>query len=595
MQIDPPGGDASVPPPPPDRQPGDSWSLDSVEPSAASTPETPPRRGRRRAIVAVIVAVAVVAGGTAAAGFLGMRGSSEELLGKIPADADVVAVAYLDPSAGQKANLFRMASRFPGLSDPAGLSRQVDDALDAALESLGLDQRDVGWVGVEVAVFVDLRQEQDPAVGVLADSDDDAGARDALRRLQDKRSSDGTTWRTADHDGVAITSPTDAGSTAPAFAQFDGTVVLGTTEDVVASVIDTSRGSHQAIRDDATFADTLAQLPSGKLGMVYANVQPILGLMQDSLGATGALGAPDLLTGDVAAIRSAALTISAEPDGLAMDSVTLYDDTKLTPESRDALSAPDHANPLLEMVPADAYGAFAIEHVDRSLSASLDQLETADPGVADALERAGVTGPDGLIAHMTGDVAVEAAPDGASTQPAAAVLVGIDDPGAVHGTLDSLFGSLPLGATSYRLTPKGELRERHEDVVWKTETHHGTEITYASSGATVQVAYAVVGHAAVVATSPTHLERLVDLAAGGSGLADDAGYRAAIEGMPSSDAVLYVDVARIVAAVRAQLDPTSRAQFDDQVGPNLDPIRSLVLGAEGDATSQRTRLLVRIP
>jgi Protein of unknown function (DUF3352) len=581
-------------PPPPGAGPGDTWSLGP----AASTPTTPPSRprGRRRAIVAVVVAVALVAGGTAAAAFFGMRGADEELLGKIPDDADVVAAAYLDPSAGQKANLFRMAAKFPGLGDQGALGRRVDDALDSGLESFGLDHQDVGWVGVEVALFVDLRQGREPEVGLLVDSDDDAKARDALERVEERGTSDGATWRTTDHAGVTITVPTDAGTGAPAFALFDGTVVVGSTEDVVASVIDTAHGSHAAIQDAPAFIDTFAQLPNGKLALVYANVQPIFQMLQDSLGAPGAVGTPNPFTsGDVAAIRSAGMTISAEPEGLAMDSVTLYDESKLSQDSRDALSAPDHENPLLAMVPADAYGVIAAEHVDRSLAQSLEQMEATDPQVAHVVEQAGVSGPDGLVAHMTGDVAFEAAPDGASVTPVGAVLVGTDDRVAAAKSLDKLLRSLPLGTTSYEFTPQGDIEEHQQDVVWKTETYHGTDVTYAASGADLELAYAMIGDVAVVATSRSHLQRLVDLSADGSGLAGDAGYRSAIEGLPTSDAVLYVDVTKILAAVRAQLDPASRSEFDDQVGPNIDPVHSVVLGAEGDATSQRTRLLVRIP
>jgi Protein of unknown function (DUF3352) len=597
MDIDRPG-DGSALPPPPGAQPGETWSLDPAGgPIGDPSPETTQarRRGRRRTVVAMLVAVALVAGGTAAAGFFGMRGSNEELFGKIPDDADVVVAVYLDPSAGQKANLFRMAAKFPGLQGQTGPQNQLNDAMDAALESLGLGHEDVGWVGVEVALFVDLRDGQTPSVGVLVDSDDDAGARDALRRVQERGSTDGTTWRTTEHDGVTITAPTDASMGTPAFALFDGTVVVGSTEDAVAGVIDTAHGTHGAIEDAPTFADTLARLPKGKLALIYANVQPILQMAQGSFGAAGVVGAPNLLTGDIGAIRSAGMTISAEPDGLALDSVTLYDDSKLSPESRDALSAPDHANALLAMVPADAYAVAAAEHVDRSLAESLDQLEGSDPRLAKVVEQAGVSGPDGLIAHMTGDVAVETAPDGSASLPAGALMVGMDDATAATRALDKLFASLPLGRTSYDFTPQGDVREHHEAVVWKTETYHGTAITFAASGADQDVAYGVVGDAAVVATSRRHFEHLVDLAGGDPGLEDDAGYRAAIEGVPSSDAVLYVDVARILAAVRAQLDPVSRGQFDDQVGANLDPVHAVVLGAEGDATGQRTRLLVRIP
>jgi hypothetical protein len=274
-----------------------------------------------------------------------------------------------------------------------------------------------------------------------------------------------------------------------------------------------------------------------------------------------------------------------------MDSVTLYDESKLSPASRDALSEPDHPNRLLEMVPADAFGMFAAEHYDRSLQQALDQIGSSDPRIAKALERAGLSGPDGLLAHLTGDVAIASSPDGAVQTPGGAILASVDDPAAAGSALDTLVRSLPLGTTAYSFE-HGTFHEHQKDVVWKTETYHGTDITYAASGADAPIAFALVGDVAVVATSKGYLERLVDHP---PGLADDPGFRSAIEGMPTSDAVLYVDVGGILDAVRAQLDPASRARFDDEIGANIDPIDSVVLGAEGDASSQRTRLLIRIP
>lgn len=90
------------------------------EPSMLPAAEIPPSsdgrltRQRGRRLLAIIAAVLIALGGSAgAAAFFLMRGSSEELLQLVPASSEVVATAYLDPSAGQKMNLFALWISFP--------------------------------------------------------------------------------------------------------------------------------------------------------------------------------------------------------------------------------------------------------------------------------------------------------------------------------------------------------------------------------------------------------------------------------------------------------------------------------------------------
>ena len=111
----------------------------------------------------------------------------------------------------------------------------------------------------------------------------------------------------------------------------------------------------------------------------------------------------------------------------------------------------------------------------------------------------------------------------------------------------------------------------------------------------LQLAYAVVGDVAIVATSPAQIERVIDTKGSGSSITSDPGFTSATQNVPTSDGVLYLDVAAIVDAVRQQLPPQVRAEFDDQAGKDLAPIEAVVAGSENSADEQRMRLLVRIP
>ena len=122
----------------------------------SSTEPAAPRRRRGRILIAGIVAFALLLGGGAAAAFLKMRGSGEQLFSKVPASSDVVFTVYLNPAAGQKANLFLLASRFPALGSEQQLTSRLGDALDQALAAAGLRHTDFAWVGDQVAFVLDV-------------------------------------------------------------------------------------------------------------------------------------------------------------------------------------------------------------------------------------------------------------------------------------------------------------------------------------------------------------------------------------------------------------------------------------------------------
>src|SRR4029450_8358615 len=195
MSQPPPPEDAS---PPADAQPGDTWSLDApMGPTpgrgampappgeaplpivqaeltdAGGPPAGPPPRGGFKGLGIALAAVLIVVGAAGAAAFLMLRGSGEVILDKVPADADVVVTAYLDPAASQKVNLLRMASKFPALGDEAHLRDQLNEALDEGLSNLGMDHEDLAWVGPEVGLYVEVRGPNDVSYAFLVAADDE--------------------------------------------------------------------------------------------------------------------------------------------------------------------------------------------------------------------------------------------------------------------------------------------------------------------------------------------------------------------------------------------------------------------------------------
>jgi len=609
MSQPPPPEDPS--PPPADARPGDTWSLDAPStpiPGGALPPPpepalpvveaeltdtglaapsvTAPRRGLKILGIA-LAAVLIVVGAAGAAAFLMLRGSGEVILDKVPADADVVVTAYLDPAASQKVNLLRMTSKFPALGDETELRDRLNEGLDQILADVGMNHEDLAWVGSELGLYVEVHSASDVSYAVLIAADDTDAAKtfiDRYRQGQEQRF--GVTYHTVDHDGVEVTVPAGDPSGQAAVALFDGVVVLGSNEAAVDAAIDTAHGG-AAIADDAGFQRVTAALPDAKLGMAFVDAAQLADAFGDQLAAAG------VTTGvtNVSALDGIGAALSAQPDGLALDTVMLYDDEELSDAQRAALSAPDHANPLLDVVPADVLGMYAVEHLDTSIQDSIDQIVRTTPGAADQLDQIGVTGPGGLLSQLTGDVAVEGSSQGGAIPYGGALLVGTNDPSATSTWLDRTLRQLPLGRTSYEPTKHGGVRLVQRPATWHTIERGEATITYASGG-DLPLAYSVVGNVAVIATSPEQIEAILDARSSGSVISSDAGFVAATANIPTSDGVLYVDVPALVQSVRGQLPPEA---LDPQVLANLAPIEAVVAGSENSADEQRARLLVRIP
>jgi Protein of unknown function (DUF3352) len=609
MEPQPPSDDAVRPPA--DARPGDTWSLDLpatpsipaapgegplpveqaelIDPGGTAPP--PPRQRGLKIVGVVLAAVLIVAGGAGAAAFLMLRGSGEVILDKVPADSDVVVTAYLDPAASQKINLLRMASRFPDLGDETHLRDQLNRTLDRLLADVGMNHDDLSWVGSEVGFFVEVRSADDGSYALLIATDDEDAARGFLQRYREGSEQRlGTTFRTEDHDGVEVTVPTSDAGGAATVAIVDGVVVVGSDEDAVDAVIDTAHGG-SPISEDPGFQRVSAALPEAKLGEVFVDAAQLVTTFGDQLAAAGTT------TGvtNLSALDGIGISLTAEPEGLALDTVMKYDDAKLTDSQRQALSAEDHPNPLLELVPADALGMYAVEHLAASIQDTLDQMTRDTPGAAQQLGELGVTGPGGLLSQLTGDIAVEASTDPGPIGYGGALMVGTNDPDATQTWLDRTMPQLPLGETSLSASADGGYRIVHHQPTWETEEHGGVTITYAAQGAELPIAYAVVGDAAVVATSPLQIEKLIDVKASGESISSDPGFIAATATVPAQDGVLYVDVPAIVDAVPSRWSREEAARFRQEAGRYLGPIEAVVAGMQNEADEQRVRLFVRIP
>ena len=492
-------------------------------------PAPPARRGRKALVIAVASLVGL-AGIAAATSFVALSGSSEAITTKLPADTDVVVTAYLDPAASQKVNLFRLTSAFPSLGDEAEVTGRSGDWVDSLLAETGLTHDDLAWVGSQVAVVVDLRADDVPAIAVLLDTTNEADAEVSLRALRDGRLFGGAEWSQEDHDGVPVWAGDD-GREQTYMGIVDGTVVITNDAGTFDGIVATANGEAPALADDQDFVDTMAGLPEGRLGMLYVAPADLLAVIERMQGP----GVTDLGTAagvDPNAIRGLGITLSAESDALALDAEVTIDPSKLTPEQLDAYGADDHENTQITMVPADALGFAGLQHLDAGLDAAIAELPSDQ---RDALDRSGL---EPAISSLTGDMALEVSKQVSAPTPAGAILMGTDDETAMNSAME-------IVAKTFSQTLSGAPR-------WATEDHDGVTVTYLAEGddgTGMSPAYAVFDGSGLIASSRDKAFRIIDTAHGAPSAIEAEQVIAALDDVPGSENLMYLDLEGLVNAV----------------------------------------------
>ncbi|HVF07553.1 MAG TPA: hypothetical protein VNC60_03155, partial [Actinomycetota bacterium] len=184
--------------------------------------------------------------------------------------------------------------------------------------------------------------------------------------------------------------------------------------------------------------------------------------------------------------------------------------------------------------------------------------------------------PAGLASILGPDMALEVT-RGSVVPVAGALMLSTTDPDAMRDLMDrwarQLGGLIPGGSR------------------WVDGEHAGVPFVYLEGAAELPVAYGVVDDVAVVASSPAEMTGIIDRSQGGGrSIVEDQAYTDAVGRVPHDDAVVFVNVADIVAFVREQMG----AQAGDELG-SFDPVTTVTAGTSSDLDGWRQRLFIEIP
>ena len=573
-------------------------------PAPESVPTTvtlAPRGGGKRFLIAGAIAGGglVVIGGVLGT-LLALRSQTPAIDRMIPASATVYATVSFNPSLGQKVNLLAVAHRFPDLTDDADLQKHIDEGLDKVLKDSGISfSGDVRpWLGSRMSLVMQVKDvNSSPATAVLLETKDDKKAQataDLLTTSEDGRKHN---WSTRKYAGVTIQvgSP-KAGMSKDdidVIAIVDHVVIVGNSESLAHDLIDADHGKAGLLSSSA-YQRTVKLLPTDRLGLLYVDGPSTISLLKSSIksGKARLTKLPDSTLKQLDAFQGLGFAVVARPNGIAGDLEVRLDPSKLDASSRASLAAATHRNAVLDWIPADAYGFYALTNLKQGLEAAINQPEALDAQSRQMLETFGLSGGNGVITHLTGDAGFELEPNPAGGPiPAGAFMIGTNDAGSMQflfSRVTDFVGSM-VGTSSA------------DAVTIRKLTYHGVELTVLHSDefaeyGNIEPAYAVTQGMGILASSPAELEALIDVHSTGQSVRTAATYKAAsqvVTGQPVS--VFYLDVAATVKAIESAVPQGSGSHITLKGTGDLEAVHAVIVAAESRADRVRETFFILVP
>ena len=572
----------------PTAQPGPGEGIPPVAPVVPPAPRSWCVRHRRLLVPAAGV---LALGAVSAAAVLLLAKPTASVEKMVPATADVIGVANLDPSVAQKVNLMRAVHSFPDYKTDKAITDKLDQAFKDSGFSFTTDIQP--WLGSEIGFSARLNlasPDKSPAA-FYAVSRDDKKALATLSKLRASAWGKKFQWRDETYNGftISVGTPTVTTEKSNAYSYVDHVVVIASSSAMIHEIIDTEQGRARRLVDSSDYKATLAGLPSDRVGVVYVNGKSLVANFKAEMAKTPALNLALTNLNDVDALQGIGATVSANGDGLLTDLLVKFNESKLSPATREALAHAGRTDAMVRWIPKASDAFLAMTSLNKTIQAALDQAGS-QASVKASTDAMGLTGSGGVLPHLTGDAGLEVE-FGRGGLPAGAILLGTDD----ARSMSAFFGKLLLlaeGASSSAFggssgAPNGSnLGVSPAAGAITTTTYRGVVITFWTSPALNQLgafapAYAVLDGMGILASSPAEVKAIIDTHKDGVTIASDATYKTASAGsLANPAAIVYLDVAKLVDGIR-------QSPFGSQAGlgagsatsANLQPLRAFMLTA----------------
>ncbi len=566
----------------------------SVSPMRATTNGSTWWRHYRRFI---IPGAAVLALAAATAGALALVLKPAITVEKMaPASANLLVVANVDPSTSQKVNLLRALHTFPDLST----DKAITDKLDQALKDSGLSfTKDIQpWMGGQVGVSAQISADQpkDVPVALYLVARDDAGARAMLAKLRTGKLGSGLTWQDTSYSGITISVGTPKTGSPEAYAYVDHVAVLASSASMIQQIIDTDQGRAARLVDSAQFHATMSGLPSDRIAYLYLDGQSLMTSVKKQLKSMPATTGSIKNLSDLDAFQGIGATLSANGNGLVADLQMKIDSAKLSPATRAAMATAGHPAAVLRWIPRGSDAFLAFGNLNQTLKTLVDQAGT-DPAVSGTTDAIGLTGPGGVLNHLTGDAGVELEV-GSRVIPAGAILLGTDNAASTTAFFKKLILTVTaISSSQIGLGPTASAPA----TTFKTTSYRGVVITsYAgllsgTAATAFQPSFAVLDGMGILASNVAEARAVIDAHLAGTTIAGDATYQTAVSGsLKQPSGILYVNVGSLTGALRRFSAESGLSSVDTRALANLAPVRAFILTSTSQVDALIERLFVVI-
>jgi uncharacterized protein DUF3352 len=484
----------------------------------------------RRLVVAVTALLVTLGGAVVVSYLLLFSAVADRAARAAPADTALYVNAYLQPSAGQQMNLFGLIGRLKGFGDPATLEAKIDEVAGRLLGQAGIDySADVRpWLGAQIAIAVAPGEAGSPPSELLfAVVKDGAEARAALPRLFASME-------------IALTEETFRGRTlmmseSTSYALLDDLLVVASTAQGLRASVEADADVAPSLADSAAFIAAMGEVASDRLASIYLDLPRAAGLPQGrQLGGFG----------------TAALAITADPDGLHLDGTAEFTTAAASEEARAAFALGGQPSTLAGWMPRTTSAEVVIFGAAQSfedLEASLAGNSAFAPAI-DALNQLrgiaalglGINFNRDLLPLFDGEGAValrSVDADGFHGQ----ILLRPSDAGAARASLDRM---------------RSALADRGSRVT--TREVAGTTLTSVAVPQIGNVAYALLDGVVVLGLDAAEVTAALEAHGAGETLGRDERYGASFEliGAPGGNE-LWADVPTLIDALGGIFDPGS--------------------------------------
>ncbi len=371
-------------------------------------------------------------------------------------------------------------------------------------------------------------------------------------------------------------------------------VVFATTSAQIHEIIDADQGRAARLVDSSDYKTTLAGLPSDRLGYLYVNGKSLVANVKKEIATTPSLSLALKNMNDVDALQGIGATLSANGDGLLADVLVKLDQSKLSPATRDAFAHAGRADAVVSWIPKTSDAFLAITSLKQTIQTVLDQ-SGSQASVKAGTDAIGLTGPGGVLPHLTGDAGLEVE-FGHTGLPAGAILLGTNDAQSMNaffarllalaeGAAGSSFGGSGAGSSfgSPSAPPASHLtRSTYRGVVITSWT--SPMLGQLGAGEAFAPSYAVLDDMGILASTPDEVKAIIDTHKGGATIASDPTYKTA------------VDIARLLEAIRkSPLGSQSGLGSGSTLSGNVDPVKAVIVTAasQSDRATERFFVIIR--